>query len=66
MADHKFAVLRRYRRVWAVAAIHGEADRLGRLHERLAGSLGPGDRLVYLGNYLGRGAAVAATVDGLL
>lgn len=56
----------RARRVWAVAAIHGEVHRLVGLHARLASHLDPGDRLVYLGNYLGYGPASAATLDALL
>jgi hypothetical protein len=67
MADHdKFAVLRRAARVWAVAAIHGEARRLAVLHQGLWQRFKPGDRLVYLGNYLGAGPDVAGTVDELL
>lgn len=61
-----FARLVRPRRIWAVAAIHGEAARLARLHLRLAPLLGRGDRLAYLGGYLGHGAAIAATLDELL
>ncbi len=67
MSDRdKFAVLRKSRRVWAVAAIHGEADRLDALHQAVVGRFLTGDRLVYLGNYLGRGPGVAHTVDRLL
>ncbi len=62
----KFATLRGGRRIWAVAAVHGDADRLGRLHAALEERLRPGDRLIYLGNYLGYGKDVCATVDGLL
>ncbi len=62
----KFANLRKARRVWAVAAIHGEADRLARVHDGLAQRFQPGDRLVYLGNHLGHGADVCATLDRLL
>jgi serine/threonine protein phosphatase 1 len=65
-ADAKFARLKRARRIWAVASIHGEAERLGRLHDQIAARFGDGDHIVYLGNYLGRGAAVAATLDELL
>ncbi len=61
-----FATFRRARRVWAVAAIHGEAERLNALHEMLGERLLDGDRLVYLGNYMGHGAAVSATIDALL
>lgn len=65
--SQKFAVLKRARRIWAVGAIHGEAGRLASLHDRLAERFAaPGDRLVYLGNVLGRGPRVAETVDELL
>lgn len=67
MSDRdKFAVLRRCRRIWTVAAIHGEAARLEALHQALEQRFQAGDRLVYLGNYLGRGPAVTRTMDGLL
>ena len=61
-----FATFRRARRVWAVAAIHGEAERLNKLHDMLGERLQDGDRLVYLGNYMGYGAAVGETIDALL
>lgn len=72
MADYersdreRFAVLRRARRVWAIAAIHGEAERLTSLHGVLAEAFEDGDCIVYLGNYLGSGADVIGTVDELL
>ena len=62
----KIAVLRGGRRVWAVGAAHGEADRLRNLHRMIADRFAPGDRLVYLGNFLGHGDAVAETVDEIL
>lgn len=61
-----FATLRRSRRVWAVASIHGEAARLAALHDALAQRLNQGDRIVYLGNYLGRGSDVRGTLDHLI
>ncbi len=61
-----FAELTCARRVWAVAAIHGEAGRLKALHAALGPRLQPGDRLVYLGNFLGRGNAIVDTLDELL
>jgi serine/threonine protein phosphatase 1 len=62
----RFAILRKSGRVWAVAAIHGEAARLERIHAQIEERFLAGDRLVYLGNCLGRGPAVAAAVDELL
>ncbi|MDD5587222.1 MAG: hypothetical protein PHY92_09790 [Alphaproteobacteria bacterium] len=54
--SEKFADLGTPRRVWAVAAIHGDRDRLMALHDHLATRFALGDRLVYLGNYLGVGS----------
>ncbi len=62
----KFATLRRPRRIWTVAAIHGEADRLAALHDAIDARFEPGDRLAYLGNYLGHGPDIPATLDELL
>ncbi|MGM0560013.1 MAG: hypothetical protein ACQETX_02960 [Pseudomonadota bacterium] len=61
-----FGELVEARRVWAVASIHGEADRLVDLHERLWPRAEAGDRLVYLGNIIGRGSASGETLDELL
>ncbi|HEV2300269.1 MAG TPA: hypothetical protein VGR91_01755 [Stellaceae bacterium] len=62
----RVARLRGDRRVWAVAAVHGEAARLARLHDAIGGRFRDGDRVVYLGNYLGHGGAIRATIDELL
>ena len=66
--DHasQFATLSGARRVWAVGAVHGEAERLRALHDVLEARFAPGDRLVYLGNFLGHGRRVAETVDEML
>ncbi len=61
-----FGRLRLARRVWAVAAIRGEAQRIAALHETLARRFHPGDRLVYLGDYLGYGADGAGAVDAVI
>lgn len=60
------ASIRETSRIWAVGAVHGEADRLRALHQTLEHRLQQGDVLVYLGNYLGHGPDVAGTVDELL
>jgi hypothetical protein len=65
-AGERFARLAGAARVWAVAAAHGEAGRLAALHDLLAPRFRPGDRLVYLGNAIGRGAEVRAAIDEIL
>ncbi len=62
----KFSVMTGARRVWAVAAVHGERDRLAALHGAMEARFEPGDRLVYLGNYLGLGPDITGTLDELL
>jgi len=61
-----FATLPAGRRIWAVAAIHGEAGRLCALHAGLRERVAVGDTLVYLGNLMGHGAAVFETIDEIL
>lgn len=61
-----FSVLEDAERIWAIAAVHGESERLFALHRTLAEQYAPGDYVVYLGNYLGHGTDPAATVDELL
>ena len=63
--DERFAVLTQAQRVWAVGAIHADAQRLQAVHEELETRFELGDRLVYLGNYLGGGGDVIATLDEL-
>ena len=60
------AVVRGARRIWAIGAAHGQAARLGALHDELAGRIRPGDCIVYLGDVLGYGPDIAETVDELL
>jgi hypothetical protein len=62
----KFAQFRNALRIWAIAAIHGSAPRLARLHDAISDSFQEGDRLVYLGNYIGYGNTVLETIDELL
>lgn len=65
-AERRFAVLKRPQRIWTVASIHGEAALAERLHEALLQRWQPFDRIVYLGNMIGRGTAVRETLDSLL
>jgi serine/threonine protein phosphatase 1 len=61
-----FATLRGGGRIWAIGAIRGEHARLHALHGRLVTECKPGDQVVYLGDYLGHGPAVLATIDEML
>ncbi len=61
-----FAALRGGGRIWAVAAIHGDAGRLAELHRQIGSDFRPGDQVVYLGNYSGHGRAVRECIDELL
>jgi serine/threonine protein phosphatase 1 len=63
---NKLARLWGARRVWAIASINGAAQRLLRLHDTISNRFQEGDRVVYLGNYVGYGNAVLATLDELL
>ncbi|NBX66184.1 MAG: hypothetical protein EBQ96_04225 [Proteobacteria bacterium] len=47
-------------------SVHGEADKLKTLHDSLLNRIKPGDRIVYLGNYIGHGPQSAAVVDEIL
>jgi len=62
----KIAKLHKPGRIWAIGAVHGESERLGALHGELEPRLLRGDRLVYLGNYLGFGSLIRETVTELL
>ncbi|MBL6928658.1 MAG: hypothetical protein ISR44_05750 [Rhodospirillales bacterium] len=61
-----FATLPTDRRIWAVASIHGEVERVRALHSAMGPRLQPGDILVYLGNLMGRGAGVFDTMQEIL
>ena len=64
--DSRFSYLGAPARIWAVSAIHAEPTRLAALHDALYPRLRAGDRLIYLGNYIGHGAGPAETIDELL
>jgi serine/threonine protein phosphatase 1 len=61
-----FATLRGAARVWAIGSVHGAADRLSSIHRQISERFQPGDQIVYLGNYFGRGAEIRRTIDEIL
>lgn len=64
--NKKFANLGWPKTVWAIGAVHGEVNRLMALHDFILPRFQLGDRLVYLGNIIGRGPAPLQTVDEIL
>lgn len=61
----KFARLKTSR-IWAIASVHGDVERLTRVHDILASRIHARDGVVYLGNYLGIGEGARAAVDELV
>jgi serine/threonine protein phosphatase 1 len=67
MADNEiFARLSVPRRIWAIGSVHGEVDRLRDMHRIVLSQFADGDRLVYLGNFMGRSESVRAVIDEML
>ncbi len=62
----RFALIQPGRRIWAIGAVHGDLAGLVQLHDRLADAIGPGERLVYLGNLLGVSGNPAGVLDEVL
>ncbi|MFY7958613.1 MAG: hypothetical protein ACOVVK_00915 [Elsteraceae bacterium] len=67
MSDReRFVRLRAGRPIWAIAAVHGQLDRLSQLHENLSRRIELGDAVVYLGNYIGVGSQTLEVIEQLL
>ncbi len=64
--EQRLAILRWPQRVWVIPSIHGEAVRLSKVHRAIAERFAPSDRVVYLGNVLGRSKDCCRALDNLL
>lgn len=53
-------------KIWAIAAVHGDVDRLTRLHDYIFERFNPGDKLVYTGNYTGYDERSVSALDEIL
>ena len=62
----KFSVLSAAQRVWAVGAIHGAVDQLRAVLAELERRIVPGDKLVFLGNFLGYGPGIIQVQNEML
>ncbi|MGE3770388.1 MAG: hypothetical protein AB7G06_05490 [Bdellovibrionales bacterium] len=63
--DERFAELGTPSRIWAIGAINGDTDKLANIHDQIINDVQPGDRLVYLGNYLGHARNDTTALDEL-
>ena len=61
-----FSTLHRAQRIWVIASVHGELDRLLTIQSEIENKFIPGDRLIFLGNISGRGIHVRETVNALM
>lgn len=64
--DSRFSCLGEPKTTWAISAINGNCDALFDLHDALYSHIRPGDRIVYLGNYMGYGDNSAPCIDEIL
>ena len=53
-------------RIWTVPSIHSDVWQLIRVHDHILSEFRAGDRIVYLGNYIGIGDAPLETLDEIL
>lgn len=65
-SNERIARLGQPNRIWAIPACHAEIGPLSELHDYLADRFETGDRIVYLGNMIGYGAAVIETLNELM
>ncbi len=66
VADERFADLGTAKRIWAVGAINGDTARLAAMHDALFSAFRAGDRIVYLGNYLGAAEPTTQALDEVI
>ncbi len=64
--DSRFISLGRARNIWAISAIHGDIERLVKVHDALFPHIHPSDRLIYTGNYTGYGEYSNDVIDEVL
>ena len=63
---NRFEVLSGANRIWMVSSIHGDLSRLVAIHDVINTHFQPGDRMVYLGNFMGFGAQIADVMDEMV
>ena len=63
---NRFEVLSGANRIWMVSSIHGDLSRLVAIHDVINTHFQPGDRLVYLGNFMGFGEQTGDVMDEMV
>lgn len=53
-------------RTWVIGAVHGESEKLRKLHDQMSHDYRPGDRLIYAGDLMGFGPDVVGAIDEAL
>lgn len=66
VSSNKFVALGQPKRIWVIGSIHGDVEKLQILHDEIGSLFRPGDRLIYLGNFLGYSDRILDTVNELL
>lgn len=64
--DERFIDIGTPNRIWTIPSIHSDVWQLVRTHDALLDKIQPGDRLIYLGNYIGYGETPLETIDEVL
>lgn len=64
--DDKFSDMGMPRRIYAIGALNGDVARLRHLHDHLLDNVVPGDRIVYMGDYVHSKSGLAALNEMLL
>ncbi|MGA0234760.1 MAG: hypothetical protein ACO3NE_04140 [Alphaproteobacteria bacterium] len=63
---NRFEILTGANRIWMVSSIHGDLSRLVAIHDVIDQHFQEGDRLVYLGNFMGYGDQISDVIDEML
>ena len=66
LGSNKFAALAEPKRIWVIGSVHGDVEKLQTLHDEIGSLFRPGDRLIYLGNFIGVGEKIVETANELL
>lgn len=64
--SEKFGIFTAVDRIWAIGAVRGNRDKIALMHQRIADAFQPRDGIIYLGDIIGIGNEITATIDEIL